>query len=112
MRGRLSRTVFAAAQLLRFGGLQLVSCLFPAALFAGLAVSKYADLPIARYDALLVFCLLLTFGFWLVRLETWREIAVIFGFHLRVSGYRQCEVLGGQALPPRHPRHSRNPEGD
>lgn len=82
MSGRPSRIVFGCAQLLRFGGLQLVSCLFPAALFAGHAVSKYVDLPIARYDALLVYCLLLTFGFWVVRLETWREIAVIFGFHL------------------------------
>lgn len=82
MSGRPSRIVFGCVQLLRFGGLQLVSCLFPAALFAGLAVSKYVDLPIARYDALLVYCLLLTFGFWAVRLETWREIAVIFGFHL------------------------------
>ena len=82
MSGRASRIVFGCVQLLRFGGLQLVSCLFPAALFAGLAVSKYVDLPIARYDALLIYCLLLTFGFWLVRLESWREIAVIFGFHL------------------------------
>ena len=39
-------------------------------------------LPIARYDALLIYCLVLTFGFWAVRLETWREIAVVFGFHL------------------------------
>ncbi len=74
--------MFACSQFLRFGWAQLVSCLFPAALFAGLAVSKYLELPIARYDALLVFCLLLTFGFWLVGLESWREIAVIFGFHL------------------------------
>ena len=74
--------MFACLQFLRFGLTQLVSCLFPAALFAGLAISKYVDLPIPRYDALLVYCLLLTFGFWVVRLETWREIAVIFGFHL------------------------------
>ena len=82
MSGQVSRIVFGCVQLLRFGGLQLVSCLFPAALFAGLAVWKYVDLPIARYDALLGYCLLLTFGLWVVRLETWREIAVIFGFHL------------------------------
>jgi uncharacterized membrane protein YoaT (DUF817 family) len=74
--------VFACSQFLRFGLTQLVSCLFPAALFAGLAISKYVDLPIPRYDALLVYCLLLTLGFWLAGLETWREIAVIFAFHL------------------------------
>jgi uncharacterized membrane protein YoaT (DUF817 family) len=82
MIGAESRWVVGCLQLLRFGGLQLVSCLFPLALFAGLAVSKYVALPIARYDALLIYCLVLTFGFWVVRLETWREIAVIFGFHL------------------------------
>lgn len=81
MEGEPSRTVSAWMQLLRFGRTQVVSCLFPLALFAALAVSKYVELPIARYDALLVYCLLLTLGFWVVRLETWREIAVILGFH-------------------------------
>ena len=82
MPGGSSRIVFACSQLIRFGGTQLVSCLFPLMLFAGLAASKYVALPIPRYDALLVYCLGLTFLFWLIRLETWREIAVIFGFHL------------------------------
>jgi uncharacterized membrane protein YoaT (DUF817 family) len=80
---------------MRFGGSQLVSCLFPLALFAGLAVSKYVALPIARYDALLLYCLLLTFGFWVVRLETWREIAVIFGFHLVGLGLELFKVQVG-----------------
>ncbi|GAA1685334.1 DUF817 domain-containing protein [Kribbella yunnanensis] len=74
--------MFGCVQFLRFGLLELVSCLFPAFLFAGLAISKYVELPIARYDALLIYCLVLTLGFWVVRLETWREVAVIFGFHL------------------------------
>src|SRR3954468_1838769 len=56
-----SRFVFACLQFLRFGCLELVSCLFPAFLFAGLAISKYVELPIARYDALLIYCLGLTF---------------------------------------------------
>ena len=82
MQGEWSRSVSAYVQLIRFGWTQLLSCLFPIALFGGLAVSKYVELPIPRYDALLVYCVVLTFGFWAVRLETWREIAVIFGFHL------------------------------
>ena len=69
-------------QLLRFGRLEALSCLFPFALFAGLAVSEVVPLPIPRYDALLIYCLLLTFGFWALKLETWREVAVIFAFHL------------------------------
>jgi uncharacterized membrane protein YoaT (DUF817 family) len=95
MTGEESRWVVGCLQLLRFGWLQLVSCLFPLALFAGLAVSKYVASPIARYDALLLYCLVLTFGFWLVRLETWREIAVIFGFHLVGLGLELFKVQVG-----------------
>lgn len=70
------------AQLLRFGYQQALSCLYPALVFAGIAVVRYVPLPIAEYDALLIYCLALTFGFWALGLETWREVAVIFGFHL------------------------------
>ncbi|MBB5983476.1 DUF817 domain-containing protein [Kribbella solani] len=93
--GLSSRFVFGCVQLLRFGWLEVVSCLFPAFLFAGLAVSKYVDLPIARYDALLLYCLVLTLLFWLVRLETWREVAVIFGFHLVGLGLELFKVHVG-----------------
>ncbi len=57
-------------------------CLFAAAIFAGLAVSTAVPLPLPRYDALLVYGLVLTAVFYLLRLETGREVAVIFGFHL------------------------------
>ncbi|WP_405061438.1 DUF817 domain-containing protein [Kribbella sp. NBC_01505] len=90
-----SRFVFGCLQFLRFGLLELVSCLFPAFLFAGLAISKYVDLPIARYDALLIYCLALTLLFWAVRLETWREVAVIFGFHLVGLGLEIFKVRIG-----------------
>jgi uncharacterized membrane protein YoaT (DUF817 family) len=96
--GRLgisSRFVFSCVQFLRFGWLEVVSCLFPAFLFAGLAISKYVDLPIARYDALLIYCLVLTFLFWAIRLETWREVAVIFGFHLVGLGLELFKVRVG-----------------
>lgn len=68
--------------LLRFAWIQVQCCAFAVALFAGLAVSAVVPLPIPRYDALLVYVLALTFGFWALRLETGREVAVIFGFHL------------------------------
>ncbi len=70
------------AQLLRFAWIELVSCAFPIAMFVGLAVTSVVPPPIARYDALLVYALALTAGFWLLRIETGREVAVIFGFHL------------------------------
>jgi uncharacterized membrane protein YoaT (DUF817 family) len=93
--GFLSRFVFGCFQFLRFGWLELVSCLFPACLFAGLAISKYVDLPIARYDALLIYCLGLTLLFWVVGLETWREVAVIFAFHLIGLGLELFKVRTG-----------------
>jgi uncharacterized membrane protein YoaT (DUF817 family) len=76
------RGVAAVAQLLRFGWLQVQCCLFAIAVFAGLAVSRVLPLPLARYDALLVYALVLTALFFLLRLETGREVAVIVGFHL------------------------------
>ena len=72
----------AAAQLLRFGWLQLQCCLFAVAVFVGLAVSKVIPLPLARYDALLAYGLVVTVVFFLLGLETTREVAVIFAFHL------------------------------
>ncbi|HEU0100844.1 MAG TPA: DUF817 family protein, partial [Mycobacteriales bacterium] len=50
----------ALAQLLRFGWLQLQCCVFAAALFVGLALSRAVPLPVARYDALLAYALVLT----------------------------------------------------
>lgn len=76
------RAATALAQLLRFGWLQAQSCVFAVALFAGLALSTVLPLPVARYDALLVHAVVLTVVFYLLRLETGREVAVIAGFHL------------------------------
>jgi uncharacterized membrane protein YoaT (DUF817 family) len=69
-------------QLVRFGWLEVQCCLFAAAVFAGLALSRMVPLPIARYDALLVYGVVVTAVFFLLRLETAREVAVIFAFHL------------------------------
>ena len=76
------RVVEASVQLLRFGWLEVQCCLFAVAVFAGLALSKAIPLPIARYDALLAYGLLATAVFFLLKLETAREVAVIFAFHL------------------------------
>ncbi|MEV0797711.1 DUF817 domain-containing protein [Kribbella sp. NPDC050281] len=93
--GHRSRFVSGCLQFLRFGWLEVVSCLFPICLFAGLAVSKYVDLPIDRYDALLAYCVGLTLLFWAVGLETWREVAVIFAFHLVGLGLELFKVQVG-----------------
>lgn len=70
------------AQLVRFGWIELQCCLFAAAVFVGLALTRVVSLPIPRYDALLAYGVLVTAVFFVLRLETAREVAVIFAFHL------------------------------
>lgn len=85
----------AAAYLFRFAWIEAQSCAFAVALFAGLAVSAVVPLPIPRYDALLVYVLVLTLGFWLAGLETWREVLVIAGFHLLGLALELYKVRAG-----------------
>jgi uncharacterized membrane protein YoaT (DUF817 family) len=86
---------FAFLQLLRFARLEALSCLFPAALLAGLALSQVLPLPVARFDALLVYCLLLTLGLWAMGLESIREIAVVLAFHLLGLALEIYKVAAG-----------------
>ena len=84
----------------RFIWLEALSCLFPACVLLGLAVAKVVPLPIPRYDALLIYCIVLTFGFWALRLETWREVLVIFAFHLVGLGLELFKVhIGAWSYP-------------
>lgn len=69
-------------QLIRFAWIEVQCCLFAGAIFVGLAVSSVVPLPIPRYDALLIYGLVLTAVFYVLKLETAREVGVIFGFHL------------------------------
>ncbi len=69
-------------QLVRFGWIELQCCLFAAAVFVGLALTRVVPLPVRRYDALLAYGVLVTAVFFVLRLETAREVAVIFAFHL------------------------------
>jgi uncharacterized membrane protein YoaT (DUF817 family) len=69
-------------QLLRFGWLEVQCCLFAVLFYVGLALVRVVPLPGDPADALLLWCLAVTFVLWLVGWETGREVAVIFGFHL------------------------------
>ena len=69
-------------QLLRFAWVEAQCCLFAVLFFAGLALVRLFPLPVDTADALVVWCLGVTLVLWLVRWETGREVAVIFGFHL------------------------------
>jgi uncharacterized membrane protein YoaT (DUF817 family) len=70
-------------QLLLFGWLEARSCAFAVALFAGMAtVRLLPSAPVAPYDLLLLYGLLLTALAWLVGWESRREIAAIAVCHL------------------------------
>jgi uncharacterized membrane protein YoaT (DUF817 family) len=69
-------------QFLRFAGQEALSCVFAAAVFVLLAVSKVWHGPIPRYDFLLLGCVLLTGLLWVTRVETGREVLVIGLFHM------------------------------
>ena len=69
-------------QLLRFGWVEAQCCLFAVLFFLGLALVRLLPLPLDPADVLLLWCLGVTLVLWLVRWETGREVAVIFGFHL------------------------------
>jgi uncharacterized membrane protein YoaT (DUF817 family) len=69
-------------QLLRFAWVEAQCCLFAVLFFPGLAAVRLVPLPVDPADALLLWCLGGTLALWLLRWETGREVAVIFGFHL------------------------------
>ena len=96
-RGRMRRHV---SQLLRFAWLEAQSCIFAVGIFVGLVLVRVVPLPIERYDALLIWCLVLTFGFWALGLETWREVLVIFGFHALGLALEIFKVHQGSWLYP------------
>jgi uncharacterized membrane protein YoaT (DUF817 family) len=89
-----------ALQLLRFAWLEARACAFPVAIFAGLALSTVVPLPIARYDALLVYGLVVTLVFWGLRLETGREILGTLAFHVVGLAFELVKVrLGSWSYP-------------
>jgi len=90
----------AGGQLGRFTRQQAACCVFPAGVFAGLALTRVAPLPIARYDALLGWCLLLTAVCWAAGLETGRELLVIAAFHALGLGLEVFKVRHGSWTYP------------
>ena len=67
---------------MRFVWLELQSLVFAGVIFFAIAVTAVFDLPIPRYDALLIIGVVLTLGLWLGGWESGREVAVICAFHL------------------------------
>ncbi len=90
----------AGLQLLRFAWLQSRACAFAVVIFAGLAVSTWVPLPIPRYDALLLYGIVATATFWVLRLETGREVLATLAFHVVGLAFEMVKVrLGSWAYP-------------
>lgn len=98
--GPAGRARHAVAQLLRFAWLEARACAFAVVIFAGLALSTLVPLPIARYDALLVYGVVATLAFWALRLETGREVLGTLAFHLVGLVFEVLKVrLGSWSYP-------------
>ncbi|WP_127532637.1 DUF817 domain-containing protein [Paenibacillus kobensis] len=70
-------------QLIRFGWMQALNCMFAVIIFAAMALTRYVDIPyIPRYDAILIVCLLMQVLLIWTKLETVDELKVIIVFHL------------------------------
>lgn len=94
------RIVHVGAQLLRFAWLEARACAFAVVIFAGLALSTVVPLPIARYDALLVYGIVATLAFWALRLETGREVLGTLAFHVVGLAFEMAKVrLGSWEYP-------------
>ena len=99
-RGGVGRVRHAAAQLLRFAWLEARACAFAVVIFAGLALSTVVPLPVARYDALLLYGIVATLAFWALRLETGREVLGTAAFHVVGLAFEVLKVrLGSWAYP-------------
>jgi uncharacterized membrane protein YoaT (DUF817 family) len=69
-------------QLMLFGYLQAISCIFPVLIFLSLALSSYINPGIPRYDLLLLICIVVQIVMYKTGLETRDEVLVITMFHI------------------------------
>ena len=81
--------------LLAFGTQQALSCAFAVAVLAGLALTSVVDVGLPRYDAMLVWCVVVQVVFVVTRLETRDELVVICLFHLLGLGLEVFKVAVG-----------------
>ncbi len=82
-----SRIAAGLHELLMFGFKELAACVFAGSFLLLLAVSNRVPIPgIGRYDALFLGAIAIQLALIALRLETWREVAVLSLFHLLGMG--------------------------
>ncbi|WP_421749698.1 DUF817 domain-containing protein [Cognatishimia sp.] len=100
MRARLP---FAISELVMFVLKQGWAAIFGGAFLVGIIVSSqiwHSDWPVARYDALLVYALVLQALFLATGMESWREVRVILLFHLTGTAMEIFKVSAGSWAYP------------
>lgn len=98
-----ARLPFWAAELAMFVLKQAWACLFGGLLLAAIIISKWVwqpDWPMARYDALFIFALLVQAAFLRFGLETWAEARVILLFHLTGTAMELFKTYAGSWAYP------------
>ena len=81
------------------------ACLFGALMLGALLVTGFwwpASLPIARYDALTLWAIMIQAGMLAFLLETWREAIVIFLFHAVGTVMELFKTSAGSWIYPGH----------
>jgi uncharacterized membrane protein YoaT (DUF817 family) len=68
--------------LLDFGYKQALSCLFAVSIVVGLAITHFVDFGLARYDTMLVWCIVVQIVLLATKIETRDELLVICMFHV------------------------------
>ena len=91
-------------EFLWFGLKQAWACIFGALLLLGILGTRlwYPDIPLARYDALVIYAVTIQIALVLLKLESWREIGVIFLFHLLATAmelFKTSDAIGSWAYP-------------
>lgn len=77
-----SKSISFLKQFTWFGYLQAISCVFPVLIFLSLALSTVLPLGIARYDLLLLICIIVQIIMYKTGIETADEVLVITLFHM------------------------------
>jgi uncharacterized membrane protein YoaT (DUF817 family) len=100
----LSRTHPALHEFLWFGLKQAWACIFGALLLVGILVTRlwYPDIPLARYDFLVFYAVGIQLALILLKFESWRELCVIFLFHLMATAmelFKTSDAIGSWSYP-------------
>lgn len=101
---RIAQLPVPLSEFLWFGIKQAWACIFGALLLTGILVTRiwYPDIPLARYDFLVIYAMAIQACLLFFKLESWRELGVILLFHLMATAmelFKTSEAIGSWSYP-------------